>query len=237
MILSRGSFRAHEIRDIIQLMFPAHYEGKVNYDRLVENVKHTLSRCHLFVKKPRTRGMPGKGGLWSYDPYAKPKARKNASRSRARRSAAPSASIASPAHTDTTELSQIEESFSVPSGPSVSSTDAPWFASPGVENLSFTYPIYVPETSSTPEWNPFVLFSENGHGTFTGDDVASQQWMSFPSTPVTEFGQAGLVQNTTPQSFRYLPTMSPGSLYDADAWPQQMHPYSALPYGSPQFRS
>lgn len=35
MILSRGNFRAHEIRDIIQLMFPAHYEGKVEYERLV----------------------------------------------------------------------------------------------------------------------------------------------------------------------------------------------------------
>ncbi|KAG8986993.1 hypothetical protein FRB90_003650, partial [Tulasnella sp. 427] len=57
IVLSWGHFRTHEIREIIREMFPDDYRGKKEYARLVENVKHNLSRCKHFVKMPRARGM------------------------------------------------------------------------------------------------------------------------------------------------------------------------------------
>ncbi|KAG8919742.1 hypothetical protein FRC01_001138, partial [Tulasnella sp. 417] len=67
MILSYRPRRSDEIRDIIMRVFPTDYKDKKAYGRLVENVKHNLTRCKCFVKGPRIRGMAGKGRVWSYD--------------------------------------------------------------------------------------------------------------------------------------------------------------------------
>ncbi|KIO17355.1 hypothetical protein M407DRAFT_32971 [Tulasnella calospora MUT 4182] len=233
MILSRGSFRSHEIREIILRMYPTEYKDKKAYQRLVENVKHNLTRCKCFEQTPRIRGMAGKGGLWRYVSSAKPKAKRSAPRPRIRGPAIPTTTIPSPAPTDTTEITDeiFMEASSLALSPIADSVDACWIPpSSAEEDALLSRSGSVPETSSTSGAMPLRLFSQGAPGVMMANTEVSRHWMLFPTPHGYEFG-------TTPQPVQSMSSMTSGTPFIAVTGSHPNHRYAALPYGSAQFTS
>ncbi|KAG9050266.1 hypothetical protein FS837_006707 [Tulasnella sp. UAMH 9824] len=206
------------------------------YTSVRENVKHNLTRCKCFVKSPRARGMAGKGGLWSYVPSAKPKVNR-IPRSRARRPAASTTTIPSPAPTDATEI--CEEGFfeagSLALSPIADSVDACWIpTSSNVEDALPTRSGPVPEAFSIPVMIP--LFTQGGSEAIMANADFSPQWMPFAGPHGYEFGTAGHFRNSNPQQVQSMPPF-PSNLFAAGTGSLPTDHYAADSYEHAQFSS